>query len=213
MSKKVRRPMRRVQEVNGTVYDPNESLALLDQEISSLAQAQEKLSLELRERIRETVSLVERQWSEFRAELRGLAEQFAASRRTNWPLIIAAIMLVLTMVGGGSVIIRQQTENTVLHSINDLAVSRDAVTSKMRGDLDANTARDEVSENDRRQINAKLIRQEETLGAIRTEQEVFRAKLTEVETQFKASDSSRNTQFAEQQRMNNILLQISQGKK
>lgn len=192
-------------------YDIGESIAVLEQEITTIARQQRDESQALRTSIRETLSLVEKQGAEFRGEMRALGEQFASSQRTNWPLVIAFLTLMVALIGGGWVIIKQQTDNTVLHSLNEFGNSRSEVTSKLRMDLDANTARDEVSITERRKHEQEISALRADMNTAQSNQLVTNAKLAEVETQFRADAQARNVQFAEQQRMNNILMQLAQG--
>lgn len=183
--------------MNGTINGAHtrnevyEKVAILDQSVKSIASGQDKL-----------VIAVER----LNARLDDL-------KQTNWPVVLSAILVGLTMLGAGATIIRQQTENTVLTHINDYQKDQAVLNNTMRSELAQNGARDERSEEDRKKLNMETERNAEAIGKIQAEIQVTTARLSEVETQFRKGDNERNIQFAEQQRANNLILQIAQGVK
>ena len=70
-----------------------------------------------------------------------------------------------------------------------------------------NTARDTVSETDRKHLNERADKADERMAGIDSQIRVFDASLKEVETQFRSSDQARNIQFANQLRWDSILFE------
>lgn len=159
---------------------------------------------------------------EIRTFYAGLAEKFQEKQKTNWPLLISMFTAVCILVGAAWKISDLQTKNTTSPletTIKLVAVNTEAnarlsekmveVAAKIRGDIDANTARDEVSQEDRKKLNERAEKAETHLAKLETDNQVITAKLAEIETQFRASDGTRNMQFATQERMNNIIMQLT----
>lgn len=158
-------------------------------------------------------------------KLENIGATFQASQKPNYMLWLAAIAVFFTLISAGWKITDLQTKVTMAPIAtqafqNDAAITglRDSDIlqrndlAKLRADIDANTARDEVSERDRQKLNERATKAEERDAELVTKYEITAARLVEVETQFRASDQSHNVQFAEAQRMNNIILQIAQKK-
>lgn len=189
------------------------SVALLYQTVENLKDDFIESTEATNQQIRELARGQEKQFTEFRSEMRLIANDFAASKKTNWPVLISALFGGLTfltvVVGGGWAIIRLQTDNTVGKALADFATVASAERTKLRTDLDANTAGDKVSITERAKHDQEIKENREKTQALTAEQMVIKAQLAEVETQFRASDQARNVQFAEQQRMNNILMQLT----
>lgn len=198
------------------------SVALLYQTVENLKDDFVDFAEATNQQIREVVRGQEKQFTEFKSEMRLIANDFATSRKPQWGLLLGLAALFLTVIGGGWTIIKLQTDNTVAPVVSYQRVMEAAVKSgaettahladfstKLRTDLDSNTARDEVSISERKKIaeEIKELRQDENNS--KANQQVFVAKLAEVETQFRANDQSRNVQFAEQQRMNSIIMQLT----
>lgn len=209
-----RRRMRRGLPASGRIslsHDPigevSESVALLEQAVESnqdqiheISQAMdrqsESMSRQLGElaqttsrQIREVVTGMEKQGGEFRAELRNLATEQANAKKTNWPVFLSTFGILALLVSAA-------------YQISDL---RTQVT------MAPVVAKAEISEKDRAGIHADISTNSEAIARAQTDMKVFESKLVEVETQFRLSDHSHNVQFAEQQRMNNILMQMAQG--
>jgi hypothetical protein len=205
----------------------------LKQTVAIIARATEANERQIREvarssaeQFKEIAALVEKSNLATNARLENLATTFQTSQKPNYMLWLAAIAVFFTLVSAAWKITDLQTQVTMAPigmkaSANEQSVAANttqmvlmkAEDAKLRAELDANTARDEVSEKDRATINATLTKHQQTMAETDAGLQVITAKLTEIETQFRAADQLRNVQFAEQQRMNNIMFQISQGKK
>lgn len=153
-----------------------------------------------------------------------LSEKFNERRQTHWPTVLAWFVASTTIVSAAFYIITLKTENTispvqqevagmVAVISNNKAVNEKLIETvgKIRTDLDTNTARDEVSQMDRVKLNQRSDKAEDHLAKLETDNQVITAKLTEVETQFSASDEIRNLQFADIKRTEAILWNSQHG--
>lgn len=163
---------------------------------------------------------------EIRSFYSSLAEKFQEKQKTNWPLLISMFTAVCILVGAAWKISDLQTKNTTaplettvrLIAVNTetnarLSEHMSETNNKLRADLDANTARDSVSEDDRRKLNERMGKHDDHLAKLEADNQVITASLKEVETQFSASDEVRNLQFADIKRTEALLWNLSNGLK
>lgn len=169
-------------------HDINETVAVLTQAVEANEKQISDLSVNTSRNIRDVTSLLKEQGTHLSAKIEALAAAFAASRVTNWPLIIGLMMAISVFVGAAYKITDLQTQVTMAPI----------------------AAKAEVSEKDRSSLHNEVVIIRSDLEIAKSQQRVINAQLKEVETQFRASDQARNTQFAEQQRTNNILMQLAQ---
>lgn len=218
----------------------SQNIALLTQAVEGLEATHERqgerieqVSRESQRMFNDSTKLMERQSQDFRSDMKALGVAFSSkidgltSRmgevgRPNWALILTAIFgslaLLFTLVGGGYVIVKLQTENTVAPVISDarLASNQNAVqdaaikliggdVSKLRADLDTNSGRDERSEQDRSKLNQRTDKLEDTTAKAEAQRQVLGARLTEVETQFRGIDNINNLRAAENLRWFSVI--------
>ncbi len=220
--------------MSGKVHDTE--IAVLTQAVESVEENQsamserfEILARDTNRQIRDVYTKLESTSADTNAKFDRLLDRQTQRDKTNWPVLISLAGLMFAALAGGWLFIKLQTENTVIPVAGAIAVNqkaiemlvsqaekRDARETAMRSDLDKNGERDAVSETDRARLNQHAVKIDETIHSLErdfsTYKGVITQKLTEIETQFHAADEIRNIQHAEQQRTNNILLQISQGK-
>lgn len=185
------------------------SVALLYQTVENLKDDFIDSNEATQQQIREIARGQEKQFTEFRGEIRLILNEINTGKKTNWPLLFGFAALFLTVIGGGWTIIKLQTDNTVKTALSDFGSAHAEVSSKLRTDLDAEKSRGEVSISERRANAAEIAANRTATQELKAQNMVINAKLTEVETQFRASDQARNVQFADQQRTNNILMQLT----
>jgi len=118
-----------------------------------------------------------------------LTEAWHGREKTNWGLVLALIGCAGTFLAGGWYLIKLQTDNAIAPIM--------ALTS--------------VSHSERAAMREDIRRNTDTISAIRGDQRDFdaqmQARLTEVETQFRAADSIRNIDKSNINRMIGLLWQ------
>lgn len=227
---KRRRTRRQVESMaQDPFFEISESVALLEQatesnsrQIGEIASTTSKAISELAtttgRQIREIIILVEKQGVEFRAEMKTLSTDFAHSRQPNYLLWISGFMALVVLIGAAYQISDLRTQVTMAPVLTKavtnesaIASNRDGIyvvrgdVSKLRADLDSNTARDEVSEKDRAKLNLNAIKVEDHLAKLETDNQVLTARLTEIETQKRGDSQARNIQFANTLRFESLL--------
>lgn len=168
-----------------------ESVAVLAQAVEANERQISEVAHSTSEQIKDVLVLIKEQGAQTAAKFDSLQQTIASYRVTNWPTLIAALMAIAMLVGAAYKIADLQTQVTMSPVV----------------------AKAEVSERDRSSLHDGQEDNRKQIELLKGQQKVVTALLKEVETQFKAGDQTRNIQFAEQQRMNNIMMQMAQGKK
>jgi hypothetical protein len=140
--------------------------------------------------IKDLSSLIEKQGVQSASRHEQLATAFQTSQRPNYMLWIATISVLFVLIGAAWKITDAQTQLTVAPMVGEVRVLKER----------ADEARQDLT------LNRQMLSDQSS------NQRVLVTRLAEIETQFRSSDSNRNIQFAEQQRMNNIIFQLAQGK-
>lgn len=177
----------------GSNYAPHElseTVAVLTKAVESNERQIHEVAQTSAQGIKDLSILIEKQGAQHNTRLETLAESFQASQKPNYMLWVAVMAILFTLTGAAWKITDSQTQLTMSPISSRVSVAEKSIDE---------TKRDVA-------INR------EALASITTQQEVVKTKLVETETQFRASDQARNVQFAEQQRMNNIMFQLAQKK-
>lgn len=194
-------------------YDPffeiGESVALLEQatennqrQIGELSANTNKaigeLALNTSNQFREVTVLIEKQGAQNASKIESLAEHFQASEKPNYLLWLGGLTVLFALISAAMWIISLSTENTIFKNL-----------VPMQASIEANSAKEQVGVKDREELHSGVVQNRTNIEEVKSTQRVVDAKLTEIETQFRMSDHSINIRFAEQQRMNNILMQMT----
>jgi hypothetical protein len=172
------------------ILEFNESVALLEQATESNQKQIHELAETTDRQIRSVLDIVKEQGVQVGGKIESLSTQLSISQKTNWPLMLSIFFALAMLVGAAYKISDLQTQVTMSPIV----------------------AKAEISEKDRFEIRRDVQEIHSKISDLDSYRRVTDQKLTEVETQFRASDEARNVQFSEQQRMNNIIMQIGQGK-
>jgi DNA anti-recombination protein RmuC len=147
--------------------------------------------------------------------MKGVEKQITDFGKTNWPLIVASLSVVMGILAGGWVImglfVQSATapQTVALGQLLSTTSNLDNRLHLVENSTFASNAADSAGRSDREQLNGRLRTLEATVhedsAQRRSEGAAITQKLTEVETQFCASDIVRNLITAADLRLFSML--------
>jgi hypothetical protein len=151
--------------------------------------------------------------------MKGVEKQITDFGKTNWPLIVASLSVVMGILAGGWVImglfVQSATapQTVALGQLLSTTSNLDNRLHLVENSTFASNAADSAGRSDREQLNGRLRTLEATVhedsAQRRSEGAAITQKLTEVETQFCASDIVRNLITAADLRLFSMLGQMT----